>query len=155
LPDEVFSDASPEPEVLSQFPARTTLAPPALSNMTPFDHYKAGPAPAPRDDPYIHIHRKLGISAETFDERLNQEVEELLQEIEEERMASTSHTQQEAGPVERVLTEDECYRMLRDKELTFGSMLGMYKWAVGLDRAKWNFEPKWVWESLCLLDAYL
>jgi hypothetical protein len=45
--------------------------------------------------------------------------------------------------------------MLRDKELTTGSMLGMYKWAVGLDCAKWNFEAKWDWESLCLLDAYL
>jgi hypothetical protein len=63
LPDEAHSDLSSEPEEMSKFPARTTLAPPALSNRTPFDHYKAGPAPAPRDDPYRYIHRKLGISA--------------------------------------------------------------------------------------------
>jgi len=153
LPEEAH--VPPETEELSRFPARITLAPPAPTQRTPFDHYKAGPSPAPRDDPYRFIHRKLGISTQTFEERINQEVEELLQELEEERTSSKKSTQQEAGPSEHVLSEDECYWTLRDKELTSGSMLGMYKWAVGLDRAKWNFEPKWDWESLSLLDVYL
>lgn len=44
--------------------------------------------------------------------------------------------------------------MLCDKELTSGSMLGMFKWAVDLGRARFNFEMNWDAESISILDAY-
>ena len=74
-------------------------------------------------------------------------MEELLQEIAEEKKL-------EAGPSERILSKEECYKMLRDKELTTGSMLGMYKWAAGLGKDMWNCELNWDAESISLLDAY-
>ena len=156
LPEDPYADVSPELEELSIFPARPTLAPPAFIRKTPFDHYKAGPTPAPSEDPYRFIHRKLGISAQTFQERLTQDVEELLQELAEERAASETNKQQEteemkqgAGSSERVLSKDECYQLLHDKELTTGSMLGNFKWAADLRIAKWNFEmPNWDAETI-------
>lgn len=63
LLEDIYSEELEEPPILS---ARTTLAPPTYKQRTPFDHYKAGPAPAPYEDPYRFIHRKLGISALTF-----------------------------------------------------------------------------------------
>ena len=147
LPDDPYADVPPEPEELSNFPARPTLVPPAFIRRTPFDHYKAGPSPAPSEDPYKFIHRKLGVSAQTFQERLTQEVEELLQEFAEERAALETNKQREAeetiqgaGPSEHVLSKDECYQLLRGKELTTGSLLGNFRWAADLGRAKWNFE---------------
>ena len=140
--------APQEWEEISQFPARTTLEPPASIQRTPFDHYEAGPAPAPGENPYRFIQRKLGISAQAFTERINQEVEELLQELEKEKV-------QEAGPSEKVLSKNECYQMLKDKELTTGTLLGNYRWAADLGRAKWNFEmPNWDPETINLLNAY-
>jgi hypothetical protein len=124
---------------LLQGVARTTLAPPTYIKRSPSDHYKAGPTPAPTEDPYRFIQRKLGISAKTFEERIAQDVDDLLQELADEKCASTPPTQQEAGPSECAILKDKCYRMLRDKELTSGSMLGMFKWAADLGRARVQF----------------
>ena len=82
-------------------------------------------------------------------------MEELLQEIEEEKLTPEPQTQQEEGPSERALWRDECYQMLSGQELNSGSRLGMYIWAVGLGQFWSNVEVDWKDpESIDMLNAY-
>ena len=68
--------------------------------------------------------------------------------------ASTSYADSSSTVTERIISKDECYRMLSDKVLTSGSMLGMYKWAANLGTARYNFEMEWTPENISLLNAY-
>lgn len=77
-------------------PDRVTLAPPAPSTRTPFDHYKATAAEAPRPNPYRFIQSRLGISEATFEKRIEEEIEALLKEIEDEKIETP---QQEDPPL--------------------------------------------------------
>ena len=84
LPPEDEQDPS-ELTPLS-LPARVTLMNPVPPHRTPFDHYKAGPQPAPKPNPYRFIQKRLGLSEEAFEARIQVDVEELFAEIAEDKM---------------------------------------------------------------------
>ena len=92
-------------------------------------------------------------------------MDELLTDIQEDKLptkdsqpvqpaqaiASTSNTN---APRERVISKEECWRMLSGKHLTTGSLLGMWKWAADLGWARYNFDMELTPENIRLLDAY-
>ena len=94
----------------------------------------------------------MGISEATFEARIEEEIEALLKEIEDEK---TEASQQEEPP-ERPMTKDEVIRMIGNRDLTSGSLLGMFRWAADLGASRFNFEVELGWdqESLLLLNAY-
>jgi len=141
-------------------PARVTLEHAALLSRTPFDHYKAQASPAPRDNPFIFLQRRLGILEAEFEAQIEQEVDDLLKEQEIERNNARVESPpriEEAPPPrpdERPISKDECITMLSRLEFTTGSLLGMWRWAANLGEARFNFELGWDAESLELLNAY-
>lgn len=110
----------------------------------------------------MFIQKKLGLTKEAFEECINRDVEELLREIEETRFADneTQLPQEEIPPTtsdahaEKPISKDECFRMLCDKELTTGSMLGNYMWATNRFEARYNFKRMtWDAEGIDLMNA--
>lgn len=130
---------------------------------TPLDHYKAGPQPEPNENPYRFIYRKLGLSEEEFECRIREDIDELLNKIAAEKAPAPEEPPPRAEvpmPIEdaiplRPLSKEECYRMLHDKTLSTGSLLGTYMWAANLGASRFNFEmPSWDEQNIHLLDAY-
>jgi hypothetical protein len=104
----------------------TTLAPPPTIKRTPFDRYKRIYHPEPRFDPYRFVHQKLGVSATEFEDRVNEEIEDLFQEIDRERRQALLET----VPFERTLSKEDCFRLFSDPDIPrTGSVLGVLKWA--------------------------
>lgn len=128
---------------------------------SPFDYSEAGK----QDNPYRLIQKRLGLIEEAFEARIQEDIDEFFNEMEEAKAldrepqrsqaeASTSYADSSSTVTERIISKDECYRMLSDKVLTSGSMLGMYKWAANLGTARYNFEMEWTPENISLLNAY-
>ena len=126
---------------------------PASIRRTPFDRYRTQAPPAPTENPYRFIHKKLGLSEAAFEARLKEDVEALLKEIEDDKLTQEVHTPP-STPQGHVLSKDECFKMLCMKELTTGSLLGNYLWAADLHRSRFNFDITWDAEGLSVLDAY-
>ena len=118
-----------EPQETVIGPDRPTLTMPMTRRRNPFSRYKDPATTPPGPDPYRFIHRKLGITAAEFDERITTEIDELLQEIEDERRQALL----ESLPL-RVLPKAECLQMLQTypPPLT-GALMGVYRWASSPD----------------------
>jgi hypothetical protein len=108
--------------------SRTTLSLPQWTQRTPFDKYKGITSPQPLTNPYRFIHRKLGITAAEFDAKVAQEIDDLLQEIENERRQALL----ESLPLGCALSKADC-RKLFPQPPASGSLLGVYNWAHDID----------------------
>lgn len=65
------------------------------------------------------------MSETEFEERIAQDVDELLQEIEDERRQALLETL----PYERILSKVDCRRLFNLGVPTSGSLLGVHRWA--------------------------
>ena len=65
---------------------------PASIRRTPFDCYRTQAPPAPTENPYRFIHKKLGLSEAAFEARLKEDVEALLKEIDDDKLTQEVHT---------------------------------------------------------------
>jgi hypothetical protein len=129
--DRITSTAPPHTARASIINSTTTLAPPPFRvRRTPFDRYKphsrTWPEQDPGPDPYRFVYQKLGITATEFEDRVNTEIEELFQEIENERRQALLETL----PFERPLSKDDCLRLFSSSATPqTGSTIGILRWA--------------------------
>jgi hypothetical protein len=108
---------------------RVTFTHPHRARRSPFDHYKASCAPAPGPDPFLFAARRLGVSVESLNASVTQEIDDLLSEIEASRRRDLLE-----NPVERLLTKEDCLQMFRNGDLSpSGSLAGVFRWASSLD----------------------
>lgn len=126
-----------------------TLTLPFRPLRSALDRYRLKLPPDSEEPAYLrHIHRHLGLTAVEFDAKVDQEVDELLQEIEANRRQALL----EALPFERPLSKEECLRMIdTSTPFTSGSTLGMYEWAADLRRSWSNFDMELTRENIDLL----
>ena len=130
LPTQEPADHRPPPQsssVRSQVGrSRPTLTLPFHRYKSPLERRKDKTPQEPQPNPYRFIQRKLGLTETEFDNRLTQDIDELLQEIENERRLALL----ESLPCGRVLTKDDCKQLFPlSRPPTSGSLLGIYSWA--------------------------
>ena len=136
--------------------ARVTLAALVHVRKTPFDHYKSPTSSATTLNPYRFIQWRMGILEATFEAKVDQEIDDLLQEIaESKRPREETPPRPDVTPPSRPITKEECLGMFRGTNRpTSGSLLDMYRWAANLGEASCNFDTKWDAQSITLLDTY-
>lgn len=95
---------------------------------SPCGRYHNETVTEPALDPYRFIHRKLGLTAMEFEERVTNDIDEMLAEIERERRQALLETL----PFERVLSKEDCRQMFRESGAPppTSSLLGVYRWAM-------------------------
>ena len=108
---------------------RVTLTLPQPSSRNPFDKYRGIPTPEPPPDPYRLIRRKLGLSEEAFEAHIEQDIEEMFQEIDNERRQALLETL----PYEWPLTQADCRKLFRFGDPPSGSLRGVYRWAFDIE----------------------
>ena len=131
-------------------PDRVTFTVPFRCLGSPLDRYKASASKALEPDPYRFVQAKLGLSAAEFDQRVTNDIDKLLTEIEH----NIRQELLEQMSFERVLSKEDCFRMLSRQQHTTGSMLGMYLWAADLGTAHYNFDFDWERDDINILNAY-
>lgn len=134
--------------------SRVTLLPPTINKRSPLDAYKLLPANQETPDPYRFKLKSLGLTAHELDNRVNVEVDELLQELRSERRLSCLFPPESiASSTPRILTKEDCMQLFSTTGvLTSGSLYGVYRWAANLGEAYCNFETDFDPQSLSLLD---
>lgn len=149
------SSSAPHPSATPILPRpdRVTLTPPVRSNLSPFQRYYATAPEAPRP-----VRRaawvRLGISEETFNRRVTQEINEALREMAAER-ALARITEGASVEFPRVLSKEDCLTLFNATGvLTSGSLYGVYRWAADLDIPKFNFDTEPVGDDYSFLNAY-
>ena len=76
------------------------------------------------------MHQKLGGLTSEFEDKINEEIEDLFQEIENERRQALLETL----PFERVLSKEDCLRIFNSSDTPrTGSVLGVLIWASELE----------------------
>ena len=108
-----LSTSNPCPPIFPA-PDRVTLTPPFNCLGNPLDCYKASASKAPEPDPYRFIHAKLGLTAEEFNQRVSNDIDEFLTEIESNRRQELL----EQMPYKRVLSKEDCIRMLARQNIS-------------------------------------
>ena len=102
------------------------------SQRTPFDMYRnrgsAPPQHQPQPNPYRFTLRSLGLTEQEFEDKIEQEIEELFQEIETERR----QTLLENIPMGCALTKADCRNLFRGNPPS-GSLLGVFNCAYDID----------------------
>lgn len=104
----------------------TTLTLPHPRPRTLFDRHKGIAAPKSRPNSYKFILRKLGLLAKEFEDKIDQDIDELFQEIQNEQR----QTLLETLPYERVLSKANCRSLFTVPPA--GLLLSIYRWAHGL-----------------------
>ena len=118
------------PPVQLPIGSRPTLTLPFHRYQTPLERYKNKTPFDPPQDPYRPIRRKLGLFEAEFEDRITQDIEELFQEIENERRQALLET----VPFGRVLTKADRRLMFNPAEvLASGSLRGVHRWVFDLD----------------------
>lgn len=107
--------------------SRTTLSLPQRKQRTLLDKYKGIAPSPPKDNPYRFIQRKLGFSMSEFEDKIDQEIDELFQEIEQERRQALL----ESLPLGCALTKADCRKLFPTPPS--GSLIGVYNWAHDID----------------------
>lgn len=115
--------------------ARVTLTHPW--RRTPFDRYRGFETPDPPPNPYRHVQQQLGLSEQEFEARIAQDIDELFQEIEDERRQALLETL----PYERILSKADCRRMFNPNEPPSGSLFGIFRWAFEIDETSSHSPP--------------
>lgn len=130
--------------------------PPNPIKRTPFDRYRnKQPTPTAEPssslDPYRFVHQKLGITAEEFNCRVDEEIEDLLKEIENNRRTELL----ESLPFERQLSKDDFLTFARaNPQPITGSNIGNHAWAADLSRYRFNFDFDFATDDISILNAY-
>ena len=135
---------------------RVTLMPHNPPKRTPYDRYRnkhrtPEAEPSTSLDPYRFTHQKLGVTADEFQKRVEDEVDELFKEIESSRRAELL----ESLPFERPISKDEYLRISHaSKEPASGSRIGNYMWAADLGHCRFNFDFDFATDDISILNAY-
>lgn len=88
--------------------------------------YKGKEALTIRPPPYRFLCKQFGLTETEFEDKIAEEIDDMLQEIEHERRQALLETL----PFERVLSREECRRMLEASQTPLtGSQLGVLRWA--------------------------
>lgn len=115
---------------------RVTLTLPFYTRRNPFDKYRGKSYTEPAEYPHRLIIRKLGLTEKEFEDKLTQDIDEMLQEIELERRQALLDTL----PYERILTKQDCLQMFASGPPPAGPLRGIYNWAIEPDEANPNFD---------------
>ena len=139
----------------SPTPVRVTLTLPNPPKRTPFDRYRKRNTtesdPSLSLDPYRFTYQKLGVSAEEFKLRAEEEVDDLLKEIDNNRRTALLETL----PFERPLSKDDYLRQFNPSaQPPSGSNIGNYMWAADLGRCRFNFDFDFATDDISILNAY-
>ena len=117
-------------QVTHILPSRTTFINSTWVRRSPFGSYKAPTETTSEPNPYRFVHRKLGLSESEFEDKITNDIDKLLQEIETHRRQELLETL----PFERVLSQEDCLQMFAQSGVpTSGALLGVYKWATEQD----------------------
>ena len=115
-----------EPQSGHVLPSITTLTPPYSSQRSLVARYKGKEALTIRPPPYRFLCKQFGLTETEFEDKIVEEIDDMLQEIEHERRQALLETL----PFERVLSKEECRRMLEASQTPLtGSQLGVLRWA--------------------------
>lgn len=140
----------------SPTPDRVTFSLPNLTKRTPFDRYRQrsradATDPSPSLDPYRFTYQKLGVTAEEFQRRVEEEVDDLLTEIDTNRREALLETL----PFERPISKDDFLRRFNPNDQPpSGSNIGNYMWAADLGRCRLNFDFDFTTDDISILNAY-
>jgi hypothetical protein len=106
---------------VQRFPDRVTLMPPRWGRYA-----------------YPPFRPTHNLSPEDFDVQVRREVDDLLLQFRAERRLEQLFPE---SPLQRILTQDDALALFRVTGIpTSGSLYGVYLWAVGWNRARYNFE---------------
>jgi hypothetical protein len=141
--------------VLPNRPTFFHFTPPHRS---PFARYLKLPAVEPRPPPFRSVHERLGLSEEEFKARLQVEIDNLLAPLEEPcdqagDLEGGSHPSI-TTPTLSVMTKEDGLRFLRNRALTIGSLLGMFRWAADLGWARYCYDFDFNRDDTSLLEAF-
>lgn len=120
------------------------------------DRFKASADQEPRLYPYRFTLKRLGITEEVFESRIERGVEGALTEFATARCQALRQREEITVTHPLVpLTKADCLRHFRQNGMPPpGALMGVYCWAADLDIARYNFELGFDPESITLLDAY-
>lgn len=133
-----------------------TLMPPGPSQRSPLDHYKHTAENRPQPDPHRFVLQRLGLTAEEFDARVTEEIDERLRVARNERLLARLATPVIEGlePLTRILTKEDCMTLFRATGVPPpGPLWGVYCWAANLGQARYNFMEDLEEQDYHLLDA--
>ena len=147
-----------DPQVM--LPDRPTLLNFSPTWRSPFQRFLRSPAADPQPSNLRPIHERLGISEETFNSRITEEIESILLPAAQNRRSTRALLNEatpvpEAPPTPPPLSKEDCLAFFRAHGYpTNGSLLGVYWWAADLGRARFNFDFDFDKDDLSILDAY-
>lgn len=108
------------------FAERVTLTPPQSSWVSPLERYKQHKSVEPSPSPFRFAQQKLGIPEQQIKDNLAREMDELLQEIDQERRQALL----EDLPIDRAFTKDDCLQFFSAIGIPpAGALRGVYCWA--------------------------
>ena len=104
---------------------RITLTPPQINPATPLERYK-NPCREETPSPFRFAQKKLGIPEHLIKNHVTQEIDDLLQEIDQERRQALLETL----PIDRALSKDDCIQFFSATGIPpAGALRGVYCWA--------------------------
>ena len=138
------------PHTADSIPDRVTFTCPQRVKRSPFGGYKPTATNEQAFDSTRFLHRRLGISAETFENELSHEIDEVLREIETKRRQELLENLPLKQP-----SQEEARRLLQSMDLsTSGALYESYRWAAGLGTTRFNFDFDFDRDDISILDAY-
>lgn len=135
-------------------PFRTTLTLPTIRKSSPFSRYypTAPEAPRPRHNRFAL--KRLGLTEDILEVRVNQEVDDLLREMRAERQLARIMP----GPsvdILRPLSKEDCLMLFIATGVPPpGPLWGVWRWAADLDTARYNFDVEVEGDDYSILDTY-
>ena len=136
---------------------RVTLMPPGTTHRSPLDHCKASAETSPQPNLYRFAHQNLGFIEQQFEDKVTNEIDELMWEAQVERLLAclTLPSTSNMEPPPRILTKDDYLSLFRATCIpTSGPLLGIYRWAADLGHAQYNFTEELEEHNFHLLNAY-
>ena len=139
-------------------PDRITFTHPEPAKQSPFDHYKITAAPQPRFSSIKAACQRMGISETEMESNASREINDLLQEIEDNRRRELSPPAMEPEPatLAKVLSKEDYLQIFRSQgyPVTDGPLMSIYCWAADLGRTRFNFDMELKPENIQLRNAY-
>ena len=127
---------------------------------SPFARYSKTPITDVRLTPFGPVHACLGLSEEEFEARLTSVIDSVLVPR-VDACCRAKELECEAPPSPHpilslpVMTKEDGLRFFRHREFpSTGPLLGVYRWAADLGRARFNFDFDFDRDDLSILNAY-
>ena len=100
--------------------------------------------------------QRLGITTDALDTLASEEIDTTLLECLAEKCLNRLFPPDSlTSPTPRILTREDCLQLFTTTGVpTFGSLLGIYRWAANLGESRFNIASDFSPQSITLLDAY-